>query len=1094
MAALRRNASPQSGVSAARAEKISRRAKSGRRAASQEMRAVLRSCTPTFHSFTLSTMKRLLFHHPFPGCATVLGLFMISALPLAAEVGVFRSHGYGPARTLPARALEDNSVFLAGDVDGDGLDDIISAAPGAGTGVRVHRNTVGSFDAPVTSSAVVQVYPGEVPLMGDFNGDGKDDLAVFTRGTVGDVYVHLGKADSTFEGPVRWHDYFCLGSEVPVVADFNGDGRDDIATFTRGATADVYGALSTGFIFSGTGLLWHADFCPGDAVPAAGDADGDGRADLIAFLRSTQPGDAVGDVMVARRTADGGFTASEKWHDFFGIGNEPPLVADFNADGGADLLTFAGDFRVYGALSRSFDFTGTGFQVHPEFRGDGGAPPAPADTAYLAGRFNGDLNTDIIRMEKYTLAGTTYYTPVLSLYGAHADVQVRDDVSMTADFGFGTLGVNPGGSFVHPPLAERPATETIPLLVLLLAAPPDAGLGRTAFAFPQSYYDSMTFGPAQPNIRSWFREMSGGRFDFSRAGITSVVSVSAAGGNPAFAAALATIDLRAAGLDPDGNGIVENNEAAILVYDNYSENLAATRPFDIPGIPQPGGRPSIRVRLNFGLAGHRSAIQNPAHELCHCLGFSWDVYNTSCFGQGYNLMGCTAGNVPPLLWHIDPWFKLRLGWLRPRVAEISRFPGMAVIDPPQRAALSSYRPPVLLYDRSRGTKEFFTLDYRDSRAAGSTFAAGSPGGYDRDVPVPGVKVWYTRTTPTHALDQITNAIIFPGPNGVLDTPANPATDDYAASGVIYPGRNGVVDTLPLSDDMLTWNNTLFPTWRAWDYPSRDGAGLILDGTSTRQGVVEWLDGTNANADLLMDRDDVRLTGIVQWGPNFTSWIEEAPGPLQAGAQHSLYGAMGARRPDSDPLLVSLTAKEPFSAPVYRSVTLSQGSTATFRVPRLQPSGSYRLQLDVGTFLASNAWEVTITNPYIDWLADHFDQLRILTWLEVRPDRDPDGDGFCNALEFEAGSNPRDPASRPAHPFGTLQPDGFHLDWSSIRTQPGLYRIIPEMSTNLTTWTSVSGVTSSSFLGLTSWTAIQPIAPGTNRLFMRLRVVDDSDLP
>ena len=32
--------------------------------------------------------------------------------------------------------------------------------------------------------------------------------------------------------------------EIPLTGDFNGDGKDDIAAFTRGATADVYVALA----------------------------------------------------------------------------------------------------------------------------------------------------------------------------------------------------------------------------------------------------------------------------------------------------------------------------------------------------------------------------------------------------------------------------------------------------------------------------------------------------------------------------------------------------------------------------------------------------------------------------------------------------------------------------------------------------------------------------------------------------------------------------------------------------------------------------------------------------------------------------------
>src|SRR5947199_171339 len=89
-------------------------------------------------------------------------------------------------------------------------------------------------------------YGSELPLVGDFNGDGKTDLATFTRGSTGDVYVALSTGSGFVGTGWKWHDNFCFGSEAPLVGDFNGDGKDDIATFTRGSTGDVYVARATG--------------------------------------------------------------------------------------------------------------------------------------------------------------------------------------------------------------------------------------------------------------------------------------------------------------------------------------------------------------------------------------------------------------------------------------------------------------------------------------------------------------------------------------------------------------------------------------------------------------------------------------------------------------------------------------------------------------------------------------------------------------------------------------------------------------------------------------------------------------------------------
>lgn len=57
----------------------------------------------------------------------------------------------------------------------------------------------------------------------------------------------------------------------PAVGDFNGDGLDDVATFTRGTSGDVYAVLSGGSRFVGTGGKRHDWFGNGDefVVPSA---------------------------------------------------------------------------------------------------------------------------------------------------------------------------------------------------------------------------------------------------------------------------------------------------------------------------------------------------------------------------------------------------------------------------------------------------------------------------------------------------------------------------------------------------------------------------------------------------------------------------------------------------------------------------------------------------------------------------------------------------------------------------------------------------------------------------------------------------------
>src|SRR3954447_4990969 len=171
-------------------------------------------------------------------------------------------------------------------------------------------------------------------VAGDFNGDGRDDIATFTRGPAADVYVALSTGSWFVGTGVKWHDYFAVGSETPLVGDFNGDGRDDIATFTRGAAADVYVAVSTGSSLVGTGVKWHDYFAVGSETPAVGDFNGDGRDDIATFTRG-----AAADVYVALSTGRSFAGTGVKWHDYFAAGSELATVGDFNGDHRDDIVT-----------------------------------------------------------------------------------------------------------------------------------------------------------------------------------------------------------------------------------------------------------------------------------------------------------------------------------------------------------------------------------------------------------------------------------------------------------------------------------------------------------------------------------------------------------------------------------------------------------------------------------------------------------------------------------------------------------------------------------------------------------------------------------
>jgi hypothetical protein len=319
------------------------------------------------------------------GNRRLLVLSAIAAITLAAQL-----------HSLPAAAAPPSGggfSGVAGDFNGDGRDDIVTFTRGPAADVYVALSNGSAFVGTGVKWHDYFAAGTETPLVGDFNGDRKDDIATFTRGAAADVYVALSTGSSFRGTGVKWHDYFAVGAEIPAVGDFNGDGRDDIATFTRGAAADVYVALSTGYSFAGTGVKWHNYFAVGAEIPAVGDFNGDGRDDIATFTRG-----AAADVYVARSTGSSFVGTGVKWHDYFAVGSELPSVGDFNADGKDDIVTFtrgaAAD--VYVARSTGSAFVGTGVKWHDYFA-VGAEIPGTGD-------FTGDGRDDIATFTRGTTA------------------------------------------------------------------------------------------------------------------------------------------------------------------------------------------------------------------------------------------------------------------------------------------------------------------------------------------------------------------------------------------------------------------------------------------------------------------------------------------------------------------------------------------------------------------------------------------------------------------------------------------------------------------------------------------------------------------
>ena len=230
-------------------------------------------------------------------------------------------------RGLTERRIGSRPQYALDDVDGDGRKDLVIFTADEQGNVEVLLNrsattaaSAYTFDRFQRSDHVWRTQfakdfrPGrEYPFVADVDGDGYPDLVLVsgeapTWGGDGaflpfGIFVSLNKRDGTFGPATRWGSWIAIaladGNRVPLVGDFDGDGRADLAIVAPasvGGTA-VYVALSTGSQFGSTtyGYDWllstTINIDPAhDNTYAVVDLDGDKRSDIL--IKSTWQDDS----------------------------------------------------------------------------------------------------------------------------------------------------------------------------------------------------------------------------------------------------------------------------------------------------------------------------------------------------------------------------------------------------------------------------------------------------------------------------------------------------------------------------------------------------------------------------------------------------------------------------------------------------------------------------------------------------------------------------------------------------------------------------------------------------------------------------------
>ncbi len=389
--------------------------------------------------------------------------------------------------------------IVLGDFNGDGKTDFISEANNVWTRCLVNASINGfSCNTITTFAGIIPNVPADpfqaMTLSGDFDGDGRIDIAFYKDrfGSASRWIICL--ADTTasgftctgpYIGPNETTDF--AGPKGKVVGDFNGDGRADIAGYGRQGVdyTNNWQVAFSNFTIGQTGFtLGPADTKAVYSWPqstSVADINGDGLADLVSGDDNAPDGVRSWNVCLSK--GDGTFDCTRSPGRLGNI--TEAILGDFNGDGRTDIAqyndgtdaTYPPGWRV--CLSSGLVSTGTSFNCSNW--GSVGLHNGNILQGNLTGDFDGSGKTKIAALRSdnsnWDILGAGGVIPDMPL-------SVTDGLGKTVNFSYAPLTEAAGTVYTKGTAAAFPAIDIqSPMYVVSSMSTNDGIGGMRSFSY-----------------------------------------------------------------------------------------------------------------------------------------------------------------------------------------------------------------------------------------------------------------------------------------------------------------------------------------------------------------------------------------------------------------------------------------------------------------------------------------------------------------------------------------------------------------------------------------------------------------------------------